>query len=282
MRQRTKDALMPANSPDCSIIVPIHNEEAILAESISSLIEELDHSLNCAYELILCENGSTDSTASIAENLSERYLKIRVERLPLPSYGRALRQGIEAAQGRVIVIVNADFWDVDFTCQAMARELDYDVLVASKNIAGAHDQRPWHRRAITVSFNLLLRLLFSYKGTDTHGLKALKAVTMKPLSLTCRTSAEVFDTELLIRTQRANLRLLEVPISIEEWRPSRYGLLKRIPRTMADLFTLIKVLTLPAHENDDSELPRSGCTQIKELPVVGSDSLVAPEEVKSK
>lgn len=236
---------MPTNLPHCSFVVPVHNEEAILASSISSLLKQLDSAFasgSSSYEVILCENGSTDSTLSIAQELANTHLNVRIEELPIASYGRALRYGIEAALGKIIIIVNADFWDVDFACQAVKRQLDYDVLIASKNAAGSEDRRPWHRRGITFCFNLLLKILFGYRGTDTHGLKALRAASIKPLAAMCSTDAEIFDTELVIRAQRAELRLLEVPIAVEEWRPSRYGLLGRVPRTIVDMIMLVRIL----------------------------------------
>ena len=236
---------MDQSKPYLSLVIPVYNEEPILAESVENLISVLASRLpDIVYELVLCENGSTDTTFRIASDLAKRWTQIRVERLPIASYGRAIKHGIEVSQGRLIVILNADFWDIDFIGESVSKFADFDVLVGSKNIAGAVDRRPILRRLITTSFNLLLRLLFGFKGTDTHGVKALRSSCIKTLAQECRTDAEVFDTELLLRAQRARLRLIEVPISVEERRPSRYGLMIRIPRTIRDLIALIKALHL--------------------------------------
>ncbi len=229
--------------PDISIIVPIYNEEEILIESIHGLLSHLDSVIGSSdYELLLCENGSTDTTLAIAEKLGEQSPQVRVEHLAIASYGRALKHGIDVASGRLLIIFNADFWDTEFVQKALTMRNDFDILVGSKSAIGAIDRRPLFRRGVTFAFGFLLRTLFGYQGTDTHGLKALNADRTKPLARQCLTDAEIFDTELLLRAQNAQLRIVEVPIQVEERRPSRYSLLKRVPRTVKDLYTLTRSL----------------------------------------
>lgn len=234
-----------ATPPDTSIIIPVYNEAEALIPSIEALVQQIHaHLPGLKYELILCENGSTDNTAAIAAQLAQTWPQIRVEHLPVASYGQALRHGIHTSTGDKVVIFNADFWDVNFLFQSLPLLQQYDIVIGSKNLKGSHDKRPIHRRAITIVFNWFLRVLFGFQGTDTHGLKAMQSNAAKFLTAQCETNAEIFDTELVLRGQMNKMRITEIPISVKEQRPSRYGLLKRVPKTFVDFVTLVKIFRI--------------------------------------
>jgi glycosyltransferase involved in cell wall biosynthesis len=229
------------NGPLLTVIVPVYNEEAILAESITALTEALEP-LGLDYELLICENGSTDSTETLARALMAEHPQIRLESLSEASYGGALRHGIAHARGPLIVVFNIDFWDVDFLRCALELLKSCDLVVGSKAALGAQDRRPFLRRMITRSFTFLLRLLFGFQGTDTHGIKAFRADRVVPIVQACETDHEIFDTEIILRAHQTGLHLCEIPVSVQEMRPSRYSLWQRVPATFRDLIWLIRVL----------------------------------------
>lgn len=229
------------NGPLLTIIIPVYNEEAILVESITALTEALEP-LGLDYELLICENGSTDSTAALARALMAEHPQIRLESLPEASYGGALRHGIARACGPLVAIFNIDFWDVAFLQQSLELLQGCDLVVGSKAAPGSRDSRPSFRRMITRSFTLLLRFLFGFQGTDTHGIKAFRAGRVVPIVQACETNHEIFDTEIILRAHQAGLHLCEIPVSVQEMRPSRYSLWQRVPATFRDLIWLIRVL----------------------------------------
>jgi glycosyltransferase involved in cell wall biosynthesis len=229
------------NGPLLTIIIPVYNEEAILLRSVMALTEALEP-LGLNYELLICENGSTDSTAALAHALMTEHPQIRLESLSEASYGGALRHGIAHARGPLVVVFNIDFWDVDFLRRALELLESCDLVVGSKAALGAQDRRPFSRRMITRSFTFLLRFLFGFQGTDTHGIKAFRADRVVPVVQACETNDEIFDTEIILRAQQAGLYLCEIPVSVQEMRPSRYSLWQRVPSTFRDLVWLIRVL----------------------------------------
>ena len=83
--------------PRVSIIIPIYNEEAILQSAVVDLVDRLSE-LDEPYELILAENGSTDDTVKIANELAERFPQLVVRSLGQPNYGEALKRGILEAR----------------------------------------------------------------------------------------------------------------------------------------------------------------------------------------
>ncbi|MFA5142555.1 MAG: glycosyltransferase family 2 protein [Candidatus Omnitrophota bacterium] len=229
-----------------SVIIPVYNEERILKGSVESLVRDIGRitDFDSDYEIILCENGSSDGTCRIAQALVEEFPVVRVERLRDPSYGRALKAGINTARHEKVIIFNIDFWDIDFLKKTLTLLDKYDCIVGSKVIAGAVDKRKLVRRLITRWFNLLLRLLYGFKGTDTHGIKGFRKSAVYPVAAECLTDREIFDTELLLRADRAGVSIFELPVKIEEVRLTRLNLLKRIPSTASDLVRLFVALRL--------------------------------------
>ena len=102
-----------------SIIIPVYNEEKLLASALTRLIARLDKTHRGLYEIILSENGSTDNTLKLARRLARRYPFIRVIHSQLPSYGQAFRRGIYEAYYDTIVQFDLDFWDVRFLNRAI-------------------------------------------------------------------------------------------------------------------------------------------------------------------
>lgn len=223
-----------------SVIVPAYNEEKLLSIFIKEVVSYLEKT--CPdYELLIVENGSQDKTLEIARAFSQKNRHIKAEHLAKPSYGAALVWGMKKAKGDYLVIFNVDFWDKKFIDLAKIDLFGYDLVNGSKNLPGSYDKRPLTRRLVTRGFNLLLKILFGFLGTDTHGIKALRREKILPVLKKCKIKTGIFDSELVIRAQRAGLKFLELPVEIEEIRPNRFGF-KRILETPKDLLKLYLAL----------------------------------------
>jgi glycosyltransferase involved in cell wall biosynthesis len=226
-------------APTISILIPIYNEEKILEESVRDIVAGVDR-FGIPYELVLCENGSKDRTVEIGERLARELPTVRLLRCPVPNYGAALAMGIREAEGGLIVCFEIDFYDVPFVEIAHVLLKKYDAVIGSKRARGARDRRPFIRRFITWGFNLFLRIVFRFTGTDTHGIKAFRAAPVRPLVDACKTDRDVFTTELVIRMERADLRLCEIPLEITEKRRAPVNILRRVPSALKGLWRLWK------------------------------------------
>lgn len=229
----------PGQAPAVSIIIPIYNEEEILESAVREIIKEADK-LQMDYELLLCENGSSDRTVEIAKHVSKIYSQVRVEQYPEPNYGKALELGILNANGRNIVCFEIDFWDAEFIQISESLLKKYDAVVGSKQAKGARDRRPFIRRMITFGFNLFLRLFFGFRGTDTHGIKAFRRDKAVDIAKNCKTDKDIFATELILRMERTGYYMCEIPLEIEEKRPPSIKIFKRVPSTIKNLIKLWK------------------------------------------
>jgi glycosyltransferase involved in cell wall biosynthesis len=240
------------------VVIPVYNEEPIVERALRRYHSELA-ALGRAFEIIVSANGCRDSTVSIVGELAAELPGIVLLESPTPDYGRALRRGIGAARGEVVVCDEIDLCDIDFVKRAL-RRLDHDecdLVVGSKAMPGARDRRPLPRRVATRVINGLLWATLDFRGTDTHGLKAFRLQTMRPVVAACVVDKDLFASELVIRAGRAGLRIQEIPIELEEQRSSPIHLVRRVPRVLRDLGRLFVAVRLPrAHAA--SQPPRNG------------------------
>ena len=227
----------PAVTPAISIVIPIHNEEDFLEAALVRLRGELAQ-IDADIELILAENGSTDGTGAMAEELTADDASSRVLRLPEPDYGAAMRSGFETAGGEWVVNFDIDYFSAEFLAAGLALEGGADLVLASKRVEGADDRRSALRRAGTRIFNVLLRLLFRSKVSDTHGMKMIRRSVVTEVVPTVRSTRDLFDTELVVRAERAGYRIREVPARVEELRDARSSFLSRVPRTVIGLLRI--------------------------------------------
>ena len=225
--------------PFISIVIPVHNEEAILRAAVVDLVDQLN-ALPWSYELVLAENGSTDRTVAVAAELAERFDQLVCRHTDEPNYGKALREGILHARGDLVICDEIDLCDTDFYERAVAllQDPSVDFVVGSKVMEGALDERPLFRHLGTVVINGLLRAALGFKGTDTHGLKAFRREPVQPIARACLVDRDLFASELVIRAQRAGLGVREIPVRVLEKRPPTVGLARRVPNVLKNLVKL--------------------------------------------
>jgi glycosyltransferase involved in cell wall biosynthesis len=222
-----------------SIVIPVYNEEGILHSAVVDLRERLA-SFGWRHEILLAENGSRDGTVAVAAELSAKYPEVRLISVGEPNYGKALRAGILQARGELVLCDEIDLCDVEFHRRAveLMESSPAEMVIGSKLIAGASDERPLFRHAASQVYTALLRGLLDFRGSDTHGLKAFRRERIVPIVESCLTDKDVFASELVIRAYRAGLHAVEVPIRVKEKRPPSINLLNRVPNVLNNLAKL--------------------------------------------
>lgn len=225
---------------EVSVVMPAHNEEHYLAGAVSTVVEGL-RKRRLDFDVLVVENGSSDRTAAVAASLSHRYPEVASLSRPVADYGQALRAGFLASAAEIVVNFDVDYVDLVFLDAAMdlvERQAPLVVVVGSKRSPGAGDHRSGGRRAITATFSLVLRYAFGLKVSDTHGVKLLRRAPLVPLVAVCRFGGDIFDTELVLRAERAGYAVSEIPVTVADQRPPRTSILRRIPRSLKGLARL--------------------------------------------
>ena len=221
------------NAPRISIVIPVYNEEAILHAAVVDLRERLQP-MGWSYEIILAENGSRDRTVEIGQELANKYSvgatggggQVKIISLGEPNYGKALKQGILISRGNLVICDEIDLCDVDFHRRAVdiLETGEADLVIGSKLVAGAEDDRPAIRHAASIAYSTMLKLLLGFRGTDTHGLKAFRRLALLDIVRSCLVDKDVFASELVIRADRGGVRTREIPVRVMEKRPPSINL----------------------------------------------------------
>jgi glycosyltransferase involved in cell wall biosynthesis len=229
--------------PEISIVLPAYNEEAMLRETTEHIVDGLRQRAR-RFEVLIEENGSTDTSPRIAADLAAAHVEVAAESDPRADYGQALRRGLLRARGATVVTFDVDYYDLEFldTAVGMIEHSDVAIVVGTKRGEGAQDERPLPRRLGTATFAALLRLGFGLRASDTHGMKAIDRAAVTPLAERCRLGTDLFDTELVLRAERAGFLVAELPVRVEERRPARSSILRRGSRTLVGLVRLRRAL----------------------------------------
>ena len=171
------------NKLDISVVVPLYNEE----ESLPELVQWIDRvavSNNLCYEIILIDDGSTDSSWSVVERLKSQYPQIKGISF-LRNYGKsaALYEGFKMAEGEVVFTMDADLQDSPDEIPEMRRmilEEGYDLVSGWKR--KRYD--PIGKRWPSKFFNFTARLMSGIRLHDFNcGLKAYRLKVVKSIEV---------------------------------------------------------------------------------------------------
>ena len=206
---------------DVSIVLPCLNERQALGHCLQIARQALDtiavrHALSG--EIVVADNGSTDGSQEVATAMGARVVDV-----PVPGYGAALRGGLAAAQGRFLVMGDADgSYDFREAVPMVEALMDgADICMGSRFKGGiAPGAMPWMNRYIgNPILTGLLNLLFHCKVDDAHcGLRALTKPCFERLRLDG--SGMEFASEMLIKGVLLEQRIAEVAVTL---RPDRRG-----------------------------------------------------------
>src|SRR5213596_3727057 len=198
--------------PELSIVMPCLNEGRTLAACIRKAQLFLkEHGI--AGEVIVADNGSTDGSIEIAQNL-----KARVVTVSTRGYGAALAAGIEAAKGKYVSMGDSDE-SYDFSALSPFVEklrAGYDLVMGNRFrgriVPGAMPLL--HRYFGNPFLTAIGRLFFSCKecGDFYCGLRGFRKEAMRALQLQSR--GMEFAFEMIVKARMHDLRITEVPITL--------------------------------------------------------------------
>ena len=220
--------------PYVSIVIPTLNEQ----RNITALISGIDRIMGkTSYEIIVVDGNSTDKTESIAERMGARILRESVGK------GYAIRKGIRAARGDIIISMDADLSNRPNELKLLIAgiEAGYDICTGSRFLTGGgSDDMPMIRRFGNKMFVLLVNLLYGSHYTDMcYGYRSFGRGVLERLDL--KENGFGIETEINIKAQKRHLKILEVP-SFEKLRSSEKAKLRGFSDGYVILRTIFKNL----------------------------------------
>jgi glycosyltransferase involved in cell wall biosynthesis len=206
---------------ELSVIVPVFNEAATIAEALRRLDNELRHQ-PLSYELIVVSDGSTDATPTIVDGLA-------IEGVRLVHYddnrgkGAAVKTGAALAAGRIIAFIDGDLDIHPRGLVSLVGQLESsgaDVVVGSKVHPDSIIAYPLDRRIRSKGFRLLARTLFSLDVSDSQtGLKVFRSTVARDCLPKVTSTGYAFDLEFLLLAKDLGYRLTEGPVEVD-YQPS--------------------------------------------------------------
>ena len=205
---------MSVPAVELTIVMPCLNEAETLAACIQKARLGLEQA-GVRGEILIADNGSTDGSVAIAEELGARVVPVREK-----GYGSALRGGIEAARGEWIIMGDADD-SYDFSrvegFVAKFRE-GYDLVMGCRLPGGGGTilpgAMPWKNRWIgNPILSLIGRVFFRCPARDFHcGLRGFTRDAYGKMDL--KTTGMEFASEMVIKATLRSLRITEVPVTL--------------------------------------------------------------------
>ncbi|MEL6544939.1 MAG: glycosyltransferase family 2 protein [Myxococcota bacterium] len=160
-----------------SVVIPARNEEKNIGPCLDELSFELERE-KIPFELIVVDDVSEDRTACFVEQRTDSRIRL-IRRRGEPGFGRAVRAGLDAMAGEVVVIYMADRSDDPRDAVAYYRAIQsgYDCVFGSRFVPGGSvEHYPPVKRAVNRLVNRTVQVLFWTRFNDlTNAFKAYRA-----------------------------------------------------------------------------------------------------------
>jgi glycosyltransferase involved in cell wall biosynthesis len=228
-------------NPYLSIIIPAHNEEHRLPQTLEQVVHfARNQSYEC--EILVVENGSHDRTFEVGQQFALRHHPlVSVIHEELPGKGRAVQKGMLAAKGDYRFFADADF---SMPPAEIARfippALDIPIAIASREAPGAvRYNEPFYRHVTGRIFNMLIRRLVLPALHDTQcGFKMFRADAAEDLFRRQTLMGWSFDVELLYIANHRKYPIQEIPIPWYFNPESKINVFRDSWRMFIDLLTI--------------------------------------------
>jgi glycosyltransferase AglD len=205
--------------PQVSIVLPCYNEKELAVEHTREVYSHLKK-LGWNFELIVCDDASTDGTADALDKLTEPEIRV-LHYTNGPSRRENLSRSLQDAKGEALVYMDMDLsTDLEFLNDIVKPVLDgsCDIAIGSRYQQGAEVKRELLRLVYSKMYNGTIRVLFGSRVLDHQcGFKAFRRDVFHDLAKELGYDEKFlrgwfWDAELLIRAQQKKLRILEIPV----------------------------------------------------------------------
>jgi len=208
------------HAPLVSVIVPAFNEAAVITASLATLVAHLETlAPRFRWEVVVVDDGSTDSTADQAEQFATAHPGVRVLRHRVNfRLGQALRYAFGQTTGDYVAVIDCDLsYSPDHITRMLhtAEDTGARIVVASPYARGGTTTKvPFVRRLLSRSAN---RLLAAAAGGEITTLTGMVRVYDGPFirSLDLRAVDADINTEIIYKARILHARIVEIPAHLD-------------------------------------------------------------------
>lgn len=225
--------------PRLSVVLPAYNEEARLPATLATWSSYLA-TQPYASEIVVADDGSRDGTVTVAEAFAATHPDVRVLRLqPNRGKGSAVRQGVLAAEGEIILFADADLGvPAHFAAAALATiDGGADVATGERSLrVYANEERSIVRLLAGLAVQISRRALgLTYVRDSQCGFKAFRRDTACAIFGCATIDSFAFDIEALFLARRLGAVVQPFPVEMSFQAGSTFNVRKHLPRFLKDI-----------------------------------------------
>jgi len=196
--------------------MPVFNEQGRIAECIKIARVRLDE-LGMPYEIIVVDDGSTDSTRAEAMSVRSNPHVNVVGYSQNRGKGFAIKHGAKYVTGDVVIFMDGDAEVKPELINRYIRALnEHDLAIATKYHPDSKVSAPIMRKLLSHGFHCLVILLTGVRVSDTQsGFKAFRREALSKIMNLISVKHYAFDVEMLTVARLLKLKTAELPITIE-------------------------------------------------------------------
>ena len=237
--------------PYLSVVIPSFNEDHNIKRKTVETAYQYLCSQDYSFEIVLSDDGSTDSTLKHLKSLSTAHPEIKLVENPHRGKGPTVTSGMLAATGEWRLFSDFDFSTPIEEIEKLLKYTDqYEVIIGSRELAESkRDQEPFYRHLMGKGFNFLVKILAIPGINDTQcGFKLLSAKASQFLLPKLyiygldQSINDAFtgaaDVELLYLARKFRYQIKEVPIHWQHYATNRVNPLKDSYRMFKDILRI--------------------------------------------
>ncbi len=217
--------------PLISIVIPAYNESARIGKALGEVLRCV-HERDWHAEVLVVDDGSTDHTAAIVQEMAEVHPEVRLLCNPENrGKGFSVRQGVLHAVGEMVMFTDADLSAPMEEAERLFEALRQgaDIAIGSRWLDRKRQtlKQPLYRQFFGRCFNAITRLVMGLPFADTQcGFKALHRPVAQTIFQLQRIERWGFDPELLFIALKRGYSVREVPVTWGHDERSRLSYLK--------------------------------------------------------
>ena len=225
-----------------SLIIPMYNEMSIVDQAAASFSGYMMGHFD-DWELIFVDDGSTDGCGeAFAASWIEENVKL-ISYKPTRGKGYAVRQGMLAATGDIIVFTDCDnAYGTKVIEEIYNRFLtsDADIIVGSRNLdKSGYEGYTFIRRLASKTYIKLINIIAGfgkYNLSDSQcGFKGFRAEAAKKIFSNCEVDRFAFDLEAIMIGGKCGYKFAQMPVKIVNHRESKVNVVKDAFRMISDV-----------------------------------------------
>ncbi|MEG0826211.1 MAG: glycosyltransferase [Erysipelotrichaceae bacterium] len=203
-----------------NILFPVYNEEKRIKKGIIDTYKYLSENNFSDFILTIIDNGSTDKTSEIAQELTALHSNIEYLKIESKGVGIAFKEGVLRSKSEIVGYMDIDLsTDVSYLLQVkklFEQDSSLEIINGSRfNKDSSAVGRKWYRNLTSYGLIYLLKICLGMKASDAIcGFKFFKQdVAISLISKCSEENGWFFLIEILLRAERDNLSIYELPVN---------------------------------------------------------------------